>query len=356
MQRESKNFLTSLLTTPSPSGHESAAQKLWCDYVRDAADDVSTDAYGNAVAVIKGSGGPKILLDGHMDEIGMMVKHIDDKGFVYIQRIGGVNAALCSGKRVNIHATKGIVRGVIGATAIHLIDKDKDQKAPKWHELFIDIGAKDGKAARKRVAVGDAVTFVDDYEELDRNIAVARAFDNRIGCFLIAEVLRKVASGRRKPKCSIYACSSVQEETGCNGAQMNVANVKPDVAIAVEVTHATDTPGIDAKKHGEVKMGEGPTVSIGREHHPVVVRRLRDVAEARNIDYQVETFSLTGGTDAYVMWNKVGGVPAALISIPTRYMHSTVEMIDLRDLAKGIDWLAEFVLDVKKGESFKVKV
>ncbi|MBS3821358.1 MAG: M20/M25/M40 family metallo-hydrolase [Planctomycetes bacterium] len=356
MQRESKNFLMSLLTTPSPSGHESAAQKLWCDYVRDAADDVKTDAYGNAVAVVKGSGGPKILLDGHMDEIGMMVKHIDDKGFVYIQRIGGVNAALCSGKRVNIHAAKGIVRGVIGATAIHLIDKDKDQKPPKWHELFIDIGVKDGKAARKRIAVGDAVTFVDDFEQLDRNIAIARAFDNRIGCFLIAEVLRKVAAGRRKPTCSLYACSSVQEETGCNGAQMNVANVKPDVAIAVEVTHATDTPGIDAKKHGEVTMGDGPTVSIGREHHPVVVRRLRDVAEAKNIDYQVETFSLTGGTDAYVMWNKIGGVPAALISIPTRYMHSTVEMVDLRDLAKGIDWLAEFVLDVKKGESFKIKV
>jgi endoglucanase len=286
----------------------------------------------------------------------MMVKHIDDKGFVYVQRIGGVNPALCSGKRVNIHTAKGIVRGVIGATAIHLVDKDKDQKAPKWHELFIDVGAKDGQAARKRVAIGDAVTFVDDYEELDRNIAVARAFDNRIGCFMIAEALRKVKRARRKPKCSIYACSSVQEETGLNGAQMNVFNVKPDVAIAVEVTHATDTPGIDVKKHGEVKLGEGCTVSIGREHHPVVVRRLREVAEAKNIDYQVETFSLTGGTDAYGMWNKVGGVPAALISIPTRYMHSTVEIVDLRDLAKGIDWIAEFLLDVNKGESFKVKV
>ncbi len=356
MRRESKDFLKSLLTTPSPSGHESAAQKLWCDYVRDLADSVTTDAYGNAVAVIKGSGGPKILLDGHMDEIGMMVKHIDDKGYIYVQRIGGVNPALCSGKRVNIHTAKGVVLGVIGATAIHLVDKDKDQKAPKWHELFIDIGAKDGKAARRKVAVGNAVTFVDDYDELDRNIAVARAFDNRIGCFLIAEVLRKVSAGRRKPKCSIYACSSVQEETGLNGAQMNVANVKPDVAIAVEVTHATDTPGIDVKKHGEVKLGEGCTVSVGREHHPVLVQRLREIAEAKSIDHQIETFSLTGGTDAYAMWTKNGGVPSALISVPTRYMHSTVEMIDLRDLAKGVDWLAEFLLDVKKNESFKVKV
>jgi endoglucanase len=267
-----------------------------------------------------------------------------------------VNPALCSGKRVNIHAAKGVVLGVIGATAIHLVDKDKDQKAPKWQELFIDIGAKDGKACRQRVAVGDAITFVDDYDELDRNVAVARAFDNRVGCFMIAEALRKIKEGRRKPKCSIYACSSVQEETGCNGAQMNVANVQPDAAIAVEVTHATDTPGLDVKQHGEVKLGEGCTVSLGREHHPILVRRLRDVAEAKNIDYQVETFSLTGGTDAYVMWTKNGGVPAALISVPTRYMHSTVELIDLRDVAKGIDWIAEFLLDVKKGESFKVKV
>lgn len=356
MRSESMNFLEQILTTPSPSGYESAAQKIWCDYCRGFADEVTTDAYGNATAVLNPDGGPKILIDGHMDEIGLMVKHIDEKGFIYVQRLGGINPALVRSKRVNIHTAKGVLRGVIGATAIHLGERGKEQKEPKMHELFVDIGAKDGKEARRKVAIGDPMTFVDDFEMLDKNTAVARALDNRIGCWIIAEAMRQVAASKTKPRCAIYAASSIQEETGCNGAKMQVERIKPDAAIAIEVTHATDTPGIEAKQHGEVKLGEGPTISIGREHHPVLVQRLRKVAQTKKIAYQVEAFSQSGGTDAMVMWTTNGGTPAALLSLPTRYMHSTVEMVDLRDLKKITDWLAAFLLDVKKNEKFVVKV
>ena len=354
MRKESFEFLKTLLTTPTPSGYESPGQRVWCDYARQFADEVSTDAYGNAVAVLNPGGDPKILLDGHVDELGLMVKHIDDKGYVYFQRIGGVDPATVRNKRVDIHTAKGTVRGVIGATAIHLQERGKEPKAPKMHECWIDIGAKDGKAAKARVAIGDPATFVDSFEMLDKSIAIARAMDNRIGTWAVIEALRIAKAA--KPACAIYACSSIQEETGCNGAQMQVANIKPHAAVAVDPTHATDSPGIDHKIHGEVKLGKGPTVSIGRENHPVLVERLRKVAGKTKIGLQVETFSKTGGTDAMVMWTKNGGIPSAIVSLPVRYMHSTVELVDMRDLQKTANWLTAFVLDIKKGERFKVKV
>jgi putative aminopeptidase FrvX len=356
MRDESLEFLKRLLTTPSPSGYESAGQRVWCEYARQYADEVRTDAYGNAVAVLNGLGDPRIMLDGHADELGLMVKHIDDKGFVYFQRIGGVDPALVRSKRVNIHTPKGIVRGVIGATAIHLQERGKEQKVPKMHECYIDIGAKDGKSARKRVAVGDPITFVDDFEMLDENIAVARAFDNRIGTWAAIEALRIVAESRVKPKCSIFACSSVQEEVGGAGARMNVDTVRPNAAIVLEVTHATDTPGIDVKEHGEVKMGEGPTLTVGREHHPVLVDRIRKIGARKRIPIQIEAFSMSGGTDAMLIFNKLGGVPSAVVAVPNRYMHTTTEVIDLRDLQRAADLVAAFCLDLKKSERFVVKV
>jgi endoglucanase len=294
------------------------------------------------------------MFDGHADELGLMVKHIDEKGFVSFQRIGGVDPALVRGKRVNIHTAKGIVKGVIGATAIHLLERDKEQKAPKMHECFIDIGAKDGKDAKKRVSVGDPVTFVDDLEMLDKNIAVARAFDNRVGTWGAIEALRLAGEGSLA--CAVYACSSIQEEVGGAGAAMNVFNINPHAAVAIDTTHATDSPGINVKEHGEVKLGQGPTISIGREHHPVLVERIRAVARKKKIKIQLEAFSLTGGTDARVIHNKQGGVPSAVLGVPDRYVHTTVEMIDLRDLQHTVDLLAAFALDVKKGERFKVKV
>ena len=206
MNKESFEFLKTMLSTPSPSGFEAKIQKVWCDYARKYADEVRTDSYGNAVAVLNPKGDPRIMIDGHSDEIGLMVKHIDEKGFIYFQRIGGIDPALIRGKRVNIHAADGVVRGVIGASAIHLRDRDAAPKVPKFHECWIDIGAKDGKDAKKRVAVADPITFVDDFEMLDANIGVARAFDNRVGIWAAIEALRMAAAS--KPKCAIFACSS----------------------------------------------------------------------------------------------------------------------------------------------------
>ena len=354
MREESLDFLRRLLSTPSPSGFEPAGQKLWCDYARKFADEVVTDSYGNAAAILNPKGDPRIVIDGHVDEIGLMIKHIDDKGFIYFQRIGGVDPALVRGKRVNIHTADGVVRGVIGALAPHLQDKDKEPKVPKMHEIYIDIGAADKKEASDRVGVGDPITFVDDFEMLTENIAVARAFDNRAGAWVAIETLRLAKA--KNPKCCVIACSSIQEETGLNGAQMQAVNHRPDAAIVVDVTHATDVPGLDVKQHGEIKLGKGPAVSIGRENHPVLVDRIRKTARKSKIDVQIETFSLTGGTNAYAYWTKNGGVPSAILSIPNRYMHSTVEMLDLRDLQRTADLIAAFIGDVKKGERFKVEV
>ncbi len=358
MRKESLEFLKELLTTPSPAGFESPGQSIWCEYARQFADEVHTDAYGNAIAVLNAGGDPKIMLDGHADEIGLMVKHIDDKGVIYFQRNGGVDAALVRGKRVNIHTKKGIVRGAIGAATTHLLEapSEKPDKPPKMHESYIDIGAKDRKDAEKKVAVGDPITFVDDFEIINGSVAVARAFDNRVGTWSAIEALRLAAEKKKQLKCAIYACSAIQEELGGFGAAMNVENVKPDAAIVVDVTHATDTPGIDVKQHGEIKLGKGPTVSRGRENHPVVIQRLRDAAKKKKIALQTETFSLTGGTNALAIYAKRGGVPSAVVGIPNRYMHTTVELIDLKDLQRTADVLATFCLDLKKGERFKVKV
>ncbi len=356
MRKESLEFLKELLACPSPSGYETNAQKIWCDYARKYADEVRTDSYGNAVAVLNPDGDPKIMLDGHVDELGLMVKHIDDNGFLYFQNIGGVDPALLRGKRVIIHNEKGEVKGVIGSVPVHLQNKEKEKKQPKIHECFIDIGAADQKAASRRVAVGDPVSFTDDFELLHDDICVARGLDDRIGTWIVLETLRIAAAAKSKPKCAIYACSSVQEEVGLFGAAMSVFNVRPDAAIIAEVTHSTDVPGIDAKQHGQVKLGQGPTVSIGRENHPLIVSRLKKIASRKKIKLQNETFSLRGGTDALAIFTKHGGVPTAVVGVPNRYMHTTVEMLDLNDAEKAAQLLAAFATDLKKGERFKVNV
>jgi len=356
MRKASFEFLKELLSTPSPSGFESAGQKLWCKYARACGAEVHTDSYGNAVASLNPAGDPKIMLDGHADEIGLMVKHIDEDGFVYFQRLGGVNLGLIRSKRVDIHTNRGVVRGVVGATPIHLEERGKAPKVPKLHEMFIDIGAADARTASRRVHVGDPITFVDDFEMLNKNVAVARAFDNRAGTWMVIESLRLATAGGAAPKCAIYACSSIQEEVGLYGAMMNVFNIKPDMAIVAEVTHATDTPGIDVKQYGQVKMNKGPSVGVGRENHPAVVERIRKVARRKNIPLQTEAFSQAGGTNALAIFSKQGGIPSAVLSVPNRYMHSTVEMIDLRDLERAARLLAAFCMDLKAGERFRVKV
>ena len=355
MRKESLDFLKKLLSTPSPSGFESAIQKIWCQYANKFVDEIRTDNYGNAVAILNPNGNPKIMLDAHIDEIGLMVKYINDNGFIYVQSIGGVDPALVRGKRINIHTSNGIVRGVIAAPPIHLKDKkDTSEKSPKMHEVYIDIGAKNKQEALEKVNIGDPATFVDDFEMITKDLAVARAFDDRVGSWAIIEALRLASA--HSLQCAIYACSSIQEETGLNGAEMQVHNVKPDIAIAVDVTHATDIPDADVKLHGEIKLGQGPTISIGKENHPNLVKRLKNIASNKKINLQIETFSTTGGTDCLAIWKKHGGIPSTILSIPIRYMHTTVEMLNLKDLSLTAELLASFCIDIKKGETFKINI
>ncbi len=355
MRTESLEFLRELLRTPSPMGFESRGQKVWCDYAKRYADEVRTDAYGNAVAVLNPGGDPKIMLDGHADEIGLMVKYIDKDGFIYFQQIGKPDPGEVRGKRVDIHTAKGAVRGVIGAAAIHLRPRDKEPKNPKMHESFIDIGVSDRKAAERKVAVGDPITFVDDFEIFSGTIAAARAFDDRAGTWAVIEALRMAAAKRKQLKCAVYASSSTHEEGGTlAGAAMQTFNIKPDLAIVVDLGFATDMPDVKTARHGEIKMGKGPTVTIGRENHPVLVQRIRDVAKKKKIKLQTETFA--GKTNSQAIFSKLGGVPSAILGVPSRYVHTTVEMLDLKDLQQTADLLTAFCLDIKKGERFKVKV
>jgi len=355
MRKQSLEFLKDLLSSPTPSGYEAPGQKIWCDYARQFADEVRTDSYGNALAVINPKAKPVIMLDGHVDEIGLMVKHIADNGFIHFQAIGGVPAGPLRTKRVNIRTAKGVVRGVVGAVAPHL-NRGKDRKEPQIHDLTIDIAAKDGKEAKKLVSIGDPITFEEDFELLRNDVAVCRAFDDRAGAWAALEALRQIKAGKRKLNACVVAASSVQEEVGLRGASMNVFNIRPDAAIVVEVTHATDTPGINAAQHGQVTLGGGPSISIGRENHPAVLDKIRAAAKAKKIKLQIEAFNTSGGTDAMAIYSAVGGVPCAVVGIPTRYMHSTVEMISLKDLQQITDLLTETLLSVEAGETFTMKI
>ncbi len=349
MERGSLTFLKKLLTTPTVSGHESAGQKLWVNYVKKFADEITTDTYGNAIAVLKPRAGTKVVIDGHMDEIGLVVKHIAGK-FIHVQRVGGVHPPLMQAKRVNIHTAKGMVRGVVGASMLNRKD------SAQIHEIYIDIGAKDEKEVKRKVAIGDHVTLVDDFEMLNRQVAVARAFDDRIGAWVAAEVIRRLAPARRRLHCAVFATSCVQEEVGMRGAMMNAFNIRPDAFFAVDVTHATDTPGVNQAQHGKTAIGDGPTIQLGRENHPVLTKKLRDVAKAKDIPLQVEAFLTTGATDALPVYSMIGGVPSAVVSIATRYIHTAIEMIDLRDADRSADLLKEFCLTVKANQKFKVRV
>ena len=350
MQRGPLTFLKKLLSTPTVSGYESAGQRLWIDYVKKYADEVTVDSYGNAMAILKPRAKTKIMIDGHMDEIGLIVSHITDGGFIHFKPAGGINPTLLQAKRVNIHGRKGPVRGVVAASP--LTRKD----APKIHELYIDIAAKDGKEARRKVAVGDPATLVDDFEILNRNVAIARAFDDRVGAWVGAEVIRRLSAVKNRLKCCVIAASSVQEEVGLIGGTMNVDNVQPDAFFAIDVTHATDTPGVNHSQHGKTVIGDGPTLQIGRENHPVLLKLLRSVAKKKDIPVQVEAFLTTGATNAMMAYSRCGDTPSAVLSIATRYIHTAAEMIDLRDADRLADLIAEFCKSLKANQKFRVKV
>jgi endoglucanase len=356
MREASLHFLKTLVNTPSPVGHETRGQRVWLDYAKQFADETFSDAYGNCVAVLNKGGGPRIMLAAHADEIAMAVNYIDDKGFIYVRRMGGIDAAITKAQRVVIHARHGAVKGVVGNVAPHLMKLEGDPKPPKIHEIFIDIGCASRQQAEELVRVGDPITLTDEFDILRGDLAVARAFDNRIGTFAVAETLRLLKESKAKLHCEVCAVSNVQEEVGLLGARQIAYSLHPDVALVVDVTHATDYPTVNKAQHGDIKIGKGPAITHGGCNHPEVVKRIEAVAKQKRIPLQHEAMSATSGTDTDAIFWTRGGIASALISLPNRYMHSPVEVVSLKDLELIPQLMAAFVQSLKKGEKFKVKI
>jgi len=352
MDGTQREFLESLLSTASPSGYETAGQRVWIDYVSEFADDVWTDEYGNAVAVHEGTGGgPEIAFGGHGDEIGFIVRDIDDNGFLRISRIGGSDRTISQGQHVTIHSD-GPVQGVIGQTAIHLRDVGSEEYSD-ISEQFVDIGATDAEEAEQLVEIGDPITFSTELFELNSSRLSARGMDNRVGIWTAAEGLRHAVEN--DVDATIYAVSTVQEEVGIKGAQMVGFDLDPDAAIAVDVTHATDNPDVKGKHKGPVELGGGPVISRGSANHPNVVKLAREAADETDVDIQLQATGTRTGTDADGFYTSRGGIPALNIGVPNRYMHTPVEVIDTEDLDGVARLLGAIAEQAGEIESFAVE-
>ncbi|CAN5359177.1 M42 family metallopeptidase [soil metagenome] len=359
MKKDAKEFLFDLLGTPSPTGFEAPGQRVWSGYVKKFADAVESDSYGTAWATVRGAGKKprSVMLEAHADEIGYIVKFITDEGFIHIDRAGGSDSATGRGRRLHILGDKGEVTGIIGNTAIHIRENRDDEKVPKIHELYVDVGATSKKdVAELGIRVGHPAVYLDSAEEFANGRLVGRALDNRIGGFIIAQVVERLSKRKKRPAFDTVAVNAVQEEIGGHGAAMVSYRLMPDLAICLDVTHATDTPGIKKEIHGDVKLGGGPSITHGTANHPELVRRLMEVAEKEEIPLQHESSSRYSGTDTDSIFTTRQGIPSALVSLPLRYMHSVVELVDLADVEKVIDLLEAFVLSLKASDDFSVKL
>ena len=352
MRTESYEFLQKLIETPSPSGFEQPAARVYREYCKAFADEIKTDVMGSTIAVLNPKAEPKVMLSGHIDEIGFMVTSISKKGFISFRTIGGVDMHLVPGKRVHIHTNKGKVLGVVGRTAIHLTEPDDRKKVGKVHNFWIDIGAKTKKAVEGLVEIGDPVTFVDTIDKLQGDLVAGRAFDDRMGAFIVAETLRLLKPRNKQLKAGVYGVASVQEEVGLRGARTAAYGVDPLVGIAIDVGFATDHPGSNTKRHGEYTLGKGPIISRGANINPKVYELLVKAAKRKKIPYQVQGIPGGTGTDANAIQLTRAGVAAGLLSVPVRYMHTPVEVMALKDLENTAKLLAEFILLIDKKTDF----
>jgi endoglucanase len=354
MTKDDREFLFTLLQTPSPTGFEMPGQRVWADYLRPIASEVACDAYGSTWARHEGKSPRTVMLAAHADEIGFMIKTVQADGFLRIDRVGGSDVATARGRRLVFAGDKGPVMGIIGNTAIHLRrDSAGDEKAPQVHELWVDVGASNAKeVAALGLRVGHPAVYEDGPAELAHKRLIGRALDNRIGGYIIAQVLKRIAKGRKKPAFTLLCLNAVQEEIGGNGAMMATYRHFPAACVCLDVTHATDTPGIDPNKHGAVKLGGGPTLSHGTANHPLMVQRLMDVAAKGKIPVQHEASSRFTGTDTDKIFHMREGVPSALVSLPLRCMHSVVETAHLDDIERTIELLAGFVMSLDGADDF----
>lgn len=341
MNKQAYEFLTELLAAPSPSGYEQPAAKVWREYLEPHVDELIPDVHGNTAAVLNPGAGFKFMLAGHVDEIGLMITHIDDKGFIYTAQIGGMDPALLIGQRVRIITQKGDVFGVIGRKAIHQIKPEDRKKGVEMENIWVDIGADSKKEAEKRVSVGDPIVVDVLCRKLNGDKIVSRATDDKAGAFVVAEAMRQLA--RRKLNVCVMGVATVQEEVGLRGAITSSYNVNPDAGFAVDVTFASDHPETDPKKLGEVKLGGGPVLHRGPNINPVMEKELFKIAKAKKIACQVTAEPRGTGTDANAMQLSRGGAATALISIPNRYMHTPVEVISTKDLDNTVKLIVEYI-------------
>jgi endoglucanase len=355
VKKDDREFLYRLLETPSPTGFEMPGQKVWADWIKAHASSVECDAYGSTWATLPGKSSRIVMLEAHADEIGYMIKHIDDRGFLRLDRVGGSDAATARGRRLTILGDKGPVSGIIGNTAIHLRRDDQGtEKAPAVHDLWVDVGASTAaEVAKLGIRVGHAAVYQDGPMELANRRIISRALDNRIGGYIIAKVMQRIASGKKKPAFTLVCLNAIQEEIGGHGAMMATYRLKPDLCVCLDVTHATDTPGLDPAKHGSVKLGAGPTLTHGTANHPMVVKRLVESATAAKVPIQHEASSRFTGTDTDKIFHSREGVPSALVSLPLRCMHSVVETAHLDDINHTIELLAAFVLSLSEKDQFR---
>jgi endoglucanase len=342
MQDASLSFLKNLLQTPSPSGYERPVQDVVRAWARSFAEEVRTDRHGNVVAAIHPGGQPRIMLAGHCDQIGLMVQHIDDNGFLYVQPIGGWDMQILLGQKLTIWSREGPLPGVVARKAPHLLTNEDRNKVPQFTDIWVDIGVKDRKEAETLLTPGDPVTVELGFRELRNGLLAAAGLDDKVGVWTVMEALRLLQG--RPLQAAVYFVSTVQEEIGLRGATTSAYGIHPAIGIAVDVCHATDTPGNDKKQLGEVRLSGGPGLFRGPNINPRVFEGLQKTAKDHEIPVQIRGAPRATGTDANVIQLSRDGVATGLVGIPNRYMHSPVEIVSLDDLERAARLLAEFCI------------
>lgn len=354
MNDTSRAFLERLLGTPGPSGNEAAAAAVWREEAATFAADVEADVSGNSQATVNGSGAPRVMLAGHIDEIGFMLTHVDEDGFLYFDGIGGWDPQVAVGQRVILLTKAGQVRGVVGKKPIHLIKDEERKKAAKLTELWIDIGASSrDEVVERGVRVGDSAVIDAPLLDLGNGRIASRSIDNRIGAFVVLEALRRLAEGS-PPAASVTAVATTQEEIGYHGggARTSAYRLEPQVAVVVDVTFATDAPGIEKKELGEHKLGGGPVLARGSAASGLVFERLAEVAEREGISHTITASPKYTSTDADAIYLTRAGVATGLVSVPNRYMHSPNEIVALDDLDAAADLIAAFCRSLTTEDDF----
>lgn len=354
LNSNSEAFLQRYLNNASPTGYESAGQKVWLDYIKPYIHEWHIDNYGSAYGIINPGKDYRVVIEGHADEISWFVNYISDDGFINVIRNGGSDHMIAPSKRVNIHTKGGIVKGVFGWPAIHIRKGDDSKISPKLENIFIDVGAKDkDEVLAMGIHVGCVITYEDEMIVLNNRFFVGRALDNRMGGFCVAEVARLIHENKTELPFSLYVVNAVQEEIGLRGAEMIAQTIKPNVAIITDVTHDTNTPLINKKETGDIKAGLGPSLTYAPAVHNILLDLVMQTAQEQEIPFQREAASRSTGTDTDAFAYSNGGVPSVLVSLPLRYMHTTVEMAHREDVENLIRLIYESLKKIQSGHNFK---